>query len=395
MDSPSKKQEKNWLQTAAYFAAFAAFGAMVASWGPVLPFLAAQTQTNIGSIGVVFSARAVGVFFGSLLGGRIYDRVPGHPLLGGALFVLAATFALVPLINQLWLLLLLIVIMGFAAGIVISGSNTLLIWVHHKNIGPWINGMNFSNAIGSFLAPIFITAFLTAAGEIRWAFWILAVLIASVGIFALFVKSPAISTDESKADEGSRLRFALILPYALVFLLYLGVEVSFSGWLYTYTITLHPAAITGAGLLTSAFWAALAIGRLIAIPLSTRLRPRSILLIDFLGALISLIIILTLSSSLVALWAGTIGFGLCIASIFPTWMAFANQRIKVNGKISGLFYAMNALGAMTVPFLCGRVFDAQGPQATMLVIFSALLAAAGIYAAMRFAQHRQIDPAME
>ena len=87
-------QKSAWPQTAAYFIALACFGAMVASWGPVLPFIAAQTQTEIGSIGVVFSARAVGVFFGSLLGGRIYDRVPGHPLLGGALLLLAATFSL-------------------------------------------------------------------------------------------------------------------------------------------------------------------------------------------------------------------------------------------------------------------------------------------------------------
>ncbi len=133
MESKKYEPGRAWPQTAAYFVALACFGAMVASWGPVLPFIAAQTQTEMGSIGVVFSARAVGVFFGSLLGGRIYDRVPGHPLLGGALLLLAASFSLVPLIQQLWLLLLLIVIMGLAAGIIISGSNTLLMWVHADN----------------------------------------------------------------------------------------------------------------------------------------------------------------------------------------------------------------------------------------------------------------------
>ena len=385
----SSKKRNNWPQTAAYFAALASFGAMVSSWGPTLPFIAAQTQTDMGAIGVVFSARAVGVFFGSLLGGRIYDRVPGHFLLGGALLVLAITLFLVPMLDVLWLLLLLICIMGLAAGMVISGSNTLLMWVHPVNTTAWINGMNFSNAIGSFLAPIFITAFLTATGEIEWAFRLLAILVAAVGVYTLSVSSPPISKEEKGSKEGGPVRFGTLLPFALVFLLYVSAEVSFGGWLYTYTISLHPSAVTGAGLLTSAFWASIAVGRLLAIPLSTRLRPRMILLIDFLGALGSLIVILTLSSSLVALWAGTIGFGLCMASIFPTWMAFSGRRISITGRVSGIFYAATAVGAMSFPLICGWVFDANGPQATMMVIFSALLAAAIIYAVVRRVQPSQ------
>jgi len=383
------QKSNSWPQTSVYFIALACFGALVAAWGPVLPFLAAQTQTELGSMGIVFSARAVGVFIGSLLGGRIYDRIPGHPLLGGALLLFAATFTLVPLITQLWPLLLLIVVMGLAAGIIISGSNTLLVWVHPENTASWINGMNFSNSLGSFLAPIFITAFLTAMGNIRWAFWLLAILFGAAGVYTLSVRSPAISREEGIAEDGGRLRIGLILPFALVFLLYVSAEVSFGGWLYTYTIALHPDALTGAGLLTSAFWASIAVGRLAAIPLSIRMRPRTILLIDFLGALASLVVILTLSSSLAARWAGTIGFGLCMASIFPTWMAFASRRMKINGKISGIFYAATAVGAMTFPLICGWAFDASGPQATMMVIFSALLAAAIIYAVVRRVQPSQ------
>ena len=386
----SLKKRNNWPQTAAYFAALAAFGAMVASWGPMLPHIAAQTQTDMGSIGIVFSARAVGVFFGSLVGGRIYDRLPGHPLLGGALLVLASTFILVPFINQLWLLLLLIVIMGFAAGMVISGSNTLLVWVHPENTASWINSMNFCNAIGSFLSPILITTILTAVGEIRLALWALSLFIAAVGIYALSVSSPAIDKDKNDAEKNDRVRFGKLLPFALVFLLYVSAEVSFGGWLYTFTISLHPSAVTGAGLLTSAFWASIAVGRLIAIPLTTRLRPRMILLIDFLGALGSLIVIITLSFSLVALWAGTIGFGLCMASIFPTWMAFSGRRIKITGRVSGIFYAATAVGAMTFPAICGWAFDASGPTATMLVILSALLMAVIIYGIVRRTQPAQI-----
>ncbi len=53
----------------------------------------------------------------------------------------------------------------------------------------------------------------------------------------------------------------------------------------------------------------MAAGRLTAVPLSTRLRPRAILLIDLLGAMASLILILAVPSSLTALWVGAISYG--------------------------------------------------------------------------------------
>ena len=389
MESQSTKQNNAWPQTLVYFAGLASFGILVASWGPVLPFIAAQTGTNLGDMGLVFTARAIGVFTISLLGGRVYDRLPGHPLMGGALLLIAAVFALVPLINELWLLLVLIFIMGLGLGLVSVGSNALLAWVHADNLGPWMNGMNFSNSIGSLLAPILVTAILTATGHIRWAFWVLSAFIGGFGLYTLFIPSPAIRKSKSQAASGGRISFGKILPFSLFFLLYVSAEVSFGGWLYTYTITLHPEALTGAGLLTSAFFAAMAVGRLAAVPLSTRLRPRKILLIDLIGAIASLILILAFPSSLIALWVGTIGYGLFMASIFPTWMAFADKRIQVNGQITGIFYATAAVGAMSFPWLCGQIYDASGPRMMVLAMFFALLAATAIYAAVRISSGRK------
>ena len=383
MGSHSPKQKNAWPQTLVYFAGLASFGILVASWGPMLPFIAAQTGTNLGDMGLVFTARSIGVFTISLLGGRVFDRLPGHPLIGGALVLIALVFAMVPFINQLWLLLVLIFVMGVGLGLVSVGSNTLLTWVHPDNLSPWMNGMNFSNSIGSLLAPLVIIAILTATGQSKWAFWLLASMIGAFGLYTFFIPSPSIRQSKNETAAERRTRFGTILPFALFFLLYVSAEVSFGGWLYTYTITLHPAAVAGAGLLTSAFFTAMAVGRLAAVPLSSRLRPRTILLVDLLGATASLILILAMPFSLTILWVGVIGFGLFMASIFPTWMAFSDRRIKINGQITGIFYAFGAVGSMSFPWLCGQIYDAYGPRMMVLAMFSALLAAAGIYAAMR------------
>jgi len=89
-----------------------------------------------------------------------------------------------------------------------------------------------------------------------------------------------------------------------------------------------------------------------------------------------------LATSLTALWVGTIGLGLCLASMFPVLLDFIDRRIKINGMINGTFLAAVSIGAMFFPWLSGVMFDSNGPKATMFVILSALLIAAGITGAM-------------
>ena len=65
-------------QTSAYFAAFFILGATIASLGPTLPYLAENTGAALASLGLLFTLRSGGYLLGSLLGGRLYDHLPGH-----------------------------------------------------------------------------------------------------------------------------------------------------------------------------------------------------------------------------------------------------------------------------------------------------------------------------
>jgi len=382
MTSSSTKQKKRWLQTSTYFISVTSFGAVSAAFGPVLPDLALQMQTSLGMIGLLFSFRGLGFLLGSLLGGPVYDRFPGHPILAAGMLLQALTFALVPVVNDFWLLMLIMVVMGMAGSLLLIGSNTLVVWVHPENVSPWVTAVSVFSGAGGFLSPLFIAGALFLTDELRWAFWTLALLMLVGAVFIFSISSPVIRKREETQGSDNSINYGLVFLFALVFLLYVGAEVSFKGWIYTITIAFHPQATASAALLTSAYWATMAIGRLLAIPISSRLRPRTILIVDFLGALLSLCCVLFLADSLLALWLGTIGFGLFMASIFPTWMAFADQKMKIDGKINGLFFAGTAVGGMIFPWLSGQMFDINGPQAAILVILFSLLVAAGIFGTM-------------
>jgi FHS family Na+ dependent glucose MFS transporter 1 len=376
-------------RTTGYYGAMATFGLLGAAWGPALPFLASSTGTDLARIGLIFTALALGGFMGTTLGGRSYDKVPGHAIMTAALIIMASAAALIPLVTMLWLLLLLVFILGSAAGLMTVGANTLLVWVHQDNVGPWLNGLHFFSGIGAIIAPLIIVIVVSTSEEIKAAFWIMAFIILIPAAWLLVVKSPAIR-QASDDEPGGQIIYKLVIPISIIFLLYVGAEVAFAGWLFTNTITLHPGNESMAGYLTIAFWVAFTAGRLVAIPLSTRISSRSILLIDFAGCLISLGLILALSASLAALWLGTIGLGLFMAAIFPTMLTFSEHRLRLSGKVSGIIFGASALGGMTVPLLIGQVFEAAGSRATMMALFIDLLIALVVFAAVEYSLNRGV-----
>ena len=73
---------------------------------------------------------------------------------------------------------------------------------------------------------------------------------------------------------------------------------------------------------------------------------------------------------------------LSIASFFPTLLAFAERRMQISGKMTSWFGMSVSLGAMTLPFLIGQLFEPFGPKVTMTAILIDLLAGFSIFAVL-------------
>ncbi len=364
-------------KTIGYYAAFVAFGLISAALGPSLPNLAEKTHTDLSQISLLFTAHSLGFLLGVFLGGQIFDNVPGHPSMTVALVGLATVAALIPLVPLLWLLAFLLLIAGISIGIIEVGGNTLLVWIHRYNIGPWMNGLHFFFGAGAFLSPMIITHVINVTGDIKWGFWIFTMIILFPAGWLLCLPSPSIQ-GTFEDDQENHFNYLLVIPISVIFLLYVGAEISFGGWIYTYTVTVHPGLGATAGYLTAGFWGALTVGRLLAIPVSMHFTPRAILLINFIGCLVSISVILKWSNLIVAVWAGTLGTGISMASIFPTLLVFAERRMKISGKTNGWFFTGAGLGGMTLPWIIGQIFETVGPHSTMVTIMIDLLIALGI-----------------
>jgi MFS transporter, FHS family, Na+ dependent glucose transporter 1 len=379
-------------RTIGYYVTFIALGLIGVSLGPTLPGLAEHTRSNLGEISYLFTARSLGYLLGSFLGGRIYDRAPGHPVMAAMLAVMIAMMVLVPLVPLLWLLVGVLLVLGAAEGTLDVGGNTLLVWVHGKDVGPFMNGLHFFFGVGAFLSPIIIAQAMLMSGDITWAYWALALLSVPAVFWLLRLPSPA---DHATTQEGpaGRLNYGLLALFAAFFFLHVGAEVSFGGWIYTYALALNLANETMAAYLTSVYWGAFTVGRLLAIPIATRLRPRTILFSDLLGCLASVAILLIWPDSLTVAVVGSAGMGLSIASIFPTTISFAERRMRITGQVTGWFLAGASIGSMSLPWLIGQFFESTGPSVVMAIILAGLAMAVGVLAMLLSFSGRETRPA--
>ena len=373
--------------TGGYFAAFIGIGLAEAVLGRTLPDLAAQTGTVTSEISFLFIARAAGYLLGALLAGRLYDRLPGHPVMASVLIILAVTLVLIPLMPLLWLLTIVLLILGMAQSVVDVGGNTLLVWVHRRQVGPYMNGLHFFFGVGAFLAPVVIAQAVLLSGGISWGYWVLAGLMVPVAIWLLPWPSPKAESLPEDSAAG-RVNYGLIALLALFFFFFVGAEVSYGGWIYSYAVAVGLPGETTATYLNSAFWGALTLARLLTIPLAIRLRPRYLLIMDLAGCLLSLVLVLLWPTSLIIIWVGTIGAGFFLASIFPTTITLAERNLTVTGQTTSYFIVGASLGSMAVPWLIGQLFEPVGPQMMMLIILISLVLATAVFAVLIYRLER-------
>jgi FHS family Na+ dependent glucose MFS transporter 1 len=204
-------------------------------------------------------------------------------------------------------------------------------------------------------------------GHINWAFWIFALIALPVGLYVIRLPSPV--TPAAPRDESAApVRRSLVALFVFFFFVYVCAEAGYGNWIYTYAVTLNLSSRTMAAYLTSAFWGSFTLGRLLGVPIATRFKPQVMLYIDMVGCLVSLGVILLWPGSAVALWIGTLGVGFSMASIFPSAMVLAGQRMHLTGGITGLYLMGAGAGGMFLPWFVGQMFVRIGPGVTMDIL---------------------------
>jgi FHS family Na+ dependent glucose MFS transporter 1 len=371
-------------QTTGYYIAFVALGMVGASLGPTLPGLASQTQSQLAQVSYLFTARAFGYLLGSFAGGRLYDRFRGHRVMATVLAVVALMLALVPAVPLLPLLIAVLFIIGLSEGALDVGGNTLLVWVQGARVGPFMNGLHFFWGVGAFLSPIIVAWAIARTGGIAWAYRGLALLMLPALVWLLRIASPPHPAHVRAATQPATASGRLAAPASLIItimaflFLYVGAEVSFGGWIFTFAVSEGLVTATAAALLTATFWGALTIGRLLTIPLTARLRPAALLAACLAGCVATCGVLIVWAGTAPVVWGAAVLMGLCMAPIFPVTITLAGTLMPISGRVTAWFFVGASAGGMVVPWVIGQLFEPVGAGITMIVILLDLLLACAV-----------------
>ena len=381
--------------TATYYAAYISLGLTSASLGPLLPLLAGQTHVRLSQVSILFTARWLGYLIGSLSSGRIFDRRAGHPVIAAGLVLVAVCMALTPAIPLLWGLALVMLLLGGGEASLDVGGNTLLIWLHGKQVAPFMNGLHFFFGLGALISPLIIAQAILVTGQYSWSVWMMALLITPVVIALFRLPSPVSPTKEfqavnsepiARSGNSSRTSWSVVFLFMLFFMALVGAEQSFGGWIFAFSVKTGLANAQTAAYLTSAFWGAFTLSRLASIPLGGRLSARVYLIISLVSCTLSLTLLNTLrflgvgSAATAVLWLGTMLFGISIAALFPVTMSYASERMGISGRVTSLFFVGVSAGGMLVPWLIGQYFESVGPYSTMVIILLTILCGLVVFA---------------
>jgi len=360
---PSKKREPplktKQLITAIYCMGYIAMGLEIASVGPTLLELSRRTNTDVAFLGLLITSRAVGYVFGSFLG-PFYDKFPGHRMLSTMLFAAGGVCFFYPFIYDIYILGIVFFFHGLAMGAIDTGGNVLLIYLF-KNGGvePYMQTLHFSFGVGACASPLFFGFIMDAnGGSYNIAFIISGILFFPIAIALFFFDSPIPKPKEEKQDGKSNFDEYLIITYiATILFLINGAEITMSSYLETYTVKMGIGSEQLGYTITFSFWLAFTIGRALAIPLSTILAPKEMILSNLIGIFISTFLILMNPTSLMWVWGGSVGIGLFIASSFPSSYTYAESMINITGWITTIFVVGASFGEMFFPLIIGLAFD--------------------------------------
>ncbi len=381
----------NYIRLVSYYLGFLGLGATLVAIGPTLPDLAEQTGVTLAAAGFLFTIRSVGSVIGASNASWIYKKLRAHHMIAIALSILAITIALTPLIPSFWLLCVVLLIMGFGSDLMQVGGTSSIMRMFRGKVGPYMNAQGVAFGIGMLIAPVLVLELLLRTGELRYGYWVLALLFVPTIIAVLRLPDPPMTSAEATI-KGTREGYRMVISAAIFLSLVVGIEVTVAGWVATYATTLGLMPRSAAGLLTSAFLGMIMVGRFLAIPVSGVLNLRALLSILLLGCIGSVAILIWIPGN-TTLWGAIMLFGTVFGPLFPTMLGYVEQRVPVTGSMNSIYFIGGATGAMIYPWVAGQLFVNVAPTTLFRMVLVMILAAVVIFGVLLYPKRdAHIDP---
>ncbi|MEU3059697.1 MFS transporter [Streptomyces subrutilus] len=352
--------------------AFVVIGALQALYGPAIPALREEFGISPAVAGLSLSAHFIGALLGVLVYHVLRGRLNNRTLLGAS-YVLMAAGAAVFAFSPTWILALAgTFVIGLGFGGIDYGLNQLFAIGFGRRSTAMLNLLNGHFGVGAIAGPALI-GWLGADSYPQ--------IFLGIGVVCLLILPTlggvAAREPEPAASEAGGARGARVLPviaaFVGVYVLHVAIETGVGGWEPTHLEAVGYGAATAATA-TSAYWAAMTIGRFVIVPLSLRWSAPSILTVCCVGMAGFLLLATVPAFAPYAYF----GVGLMIAPIFPTCLPWLNRAVPSVAAAGAYVIAASMIGGVAFPPLLGAVIDTMDVRAAPLVLFALAVVCVGL-----------------
>lgn len=194
--------------------------------------------------------------------------------------------------------------------------------------------------------------------NLLWAYAVIGayIFVVSLFLFILFLtKSSKWEKAKVSVQRSRRAKYhnTLLCLLFLFFLFYVGAEVTYGSYVFSFATTHAGMKESEAAGLNSIFWGTFAACRGMAIFFATCLQPGTMIVLSNIGSLASSLFLVLFNKSTVCLWIATSVYGASMATTFPSGVSWIEQYTTIHGKAAAFFVVGAALGEMAIPAVIG------------------------------------------
>jgi fucose permease len=334
------------------YVGFALTGVGTALLGCILPTLNANWHLGDRRAGILFAAQFTGSALGALLVGNNFHRSLGK----GYFLLIAGATSLTFFTGTVELLLFFV--FGLGLGLTMTSTSLLVGTRLLTNRGAALSILNASWGLGAALSPGVASLWVRHWPPI-YLFFMLAVALALTFLVITYTRAAVISGAPNAVLDTSRpMQLGLVSTFAVLAFLYVGTEVSVSGWMMTYVRRLPISSKVWAPIATSCFWIALLCGRSLVPAIVRRLSEAQLLTSSLAIAFISVALLLLSQIPIAIVLSATLA-GLMLAPVFPLLLAKL-LTLTHDSPDSKWIFAVAGLGGAVVPWMTGEISAHSG-----------------------------------
>lgn len=382
--------------TLASYISFVPIGIATVLLGPMLPVLSARWSMNYSQAGALFAVQYVSSTVAVALSGVLVSRYGFRFPIKTGLLLMAAGLALL-MTGSKQFALICIAANGAGLGLATPAGNLLVAELNQDRRSATLSWLNFYWSAGAVTCP-FLVAFAAKVHHVP-------LLLACVSGFSLLVAlafavlpDPVLEKTKSSGAENTALpairrKLNSFLFLAALFLLYVGTENAFGGWVASFAKSLGNLTPVMALLTPSFFYAALTFGRCFA-PMMLRdvyeIRLVQIgLAIACLGTAG-----LMFSRDLTGIAVSACAAGLGLSYVYPITISVLSREFgATSSAIASLMFVLANVGGGLLPWIVGVVSNRYGSLKAGL--FVPLLGCAAMCALYSKDWHRSYSTNMQ